>query len=224
MDRAKVLDKIQKCLALSKSANEHEAAAAMRQAQALMRKYGVTDAELGTIGYTCESVKTTIQAGKKVPMILTVVVDLVRHAFGVEAVIERDVRVSALNFGVNYFGPEHRVMLAVYAHVVISRAVEKAWKQFLKENPVYKERPGGRAGFYCGWIAEVKKTVEEFAMTEEEQSGTNLVKKQRYGNNLVVAKSGQRLYSGAVTGGAGAADGFSLSRPVGNERLKLEKK
>ena len=37
MNRDDALKKIKKCLALSRSANEHEAAAALRQAQALMR-------------------------------------------------------------------------------------------------------------------------------------------------------------------------------------------
>ena len=41
MDKQAVLEKIKKCLALSKSANEHEAAQAMKQAQALMKKYEV---------------------------------------------------------------------------------------------------------------------------------------------------------------------------------------
>lgn len=32
-DKSKILDKIKKCLALSKSSNQHEAQAALRQAQ-----------------------------------------------------------------------------------------------------------------------------------------------------------------------------------------------
>lgn len=39
----RILDKIKKCLALASSANEHEAAAALRQAQKLMQAHGLTD-------------------------------------------------------------------------------------------------------------------------------------------------------------------------------------
>lgn len=46
MDKKAAIEKIRKCLALAKSANEHEAAAALRQAQALMRKYGVEDGDI----------------------------------------------------------------------------------------------------------------------------------------------------------------------------------
>ncbi|MTD33973.1 DUF2786 domain-containing protein [Paludibacterium denitrificans] len=46
MDRKSAIEKIKKCPALAKSANEHEAAAALRQAQALMEKFGVEDDDI----------------------------------------------------------------------------------------------------------------------------------------------------------------------------------
>ena len=46
MDKQKVLEKIKKCLALGESANEHEAAQAIRQAQILMKKYGISEMEV----------------------------------------------------------------------------------------------------------------------------------------------------------------------------------
>lgn len=51
MDKQKVLEKIKKCLALGESANEHEAAQAIRQAQILMEKYGISemDVELSAV-------------------------------------------------------------------------------------------------------------------------------------------------------------------------------
>jgi len=48
----RVIRKIKRCLALSKSSNENEAATAMRQAQALMREYRLTelDVQLSDVG------------------------------------------------------------------------------------------------------------------------------------------------------------------------------
>lgn len=46
MNKEKILDKIKKCLALSKSANEHNAAQALKQAQALMEKYEVNAVDI----------------------------------------------------------------------------------------------------------------------------------------------------------------------------------
>lgn len=45
-ERDKIIDKIKKCLALSASSNEHEAAAALRQAKKLMEMHGVTDLDV----------------------------------------------------------------------------------------------------------------------------------------------------------------------------------
>ena len=39
----RIIDKIRKCLALAKSSNPHEAAAALRQAQTLMRLHGIDE-------------------------------------------------------------------------------------------------------------------------------------------------------------------------------------
>ena len=49
-DRDRILEKIKKCLALANSQNEHEAAAALRQARALMDAHDVSDAEMLAIG------------------------------------------------------------------------------------------------------------------------------------------------------------------------------
>ena len=46
MDKKTALAKIKKCLALAKSANEHEAAQALKQAQALMREFEVTEQDV----------------------------------------------------------------------------------------------------------------------------------------------------------------------------------
>ena len=46
MDKKTALAKIKKCLARAKSANEHEAAQALKQAQALMREFEVTEQDV----------------------------------------------------------------------------------------------------------------------------------------------------------------------------------
>jgi len=44
--RDRIIDKVKKCLALAKSSNEHEAAAALRQAQKLMAAHGIRDLDV----------------------------------------------------------------------------------------------------------------------------------------------------------------------------------
>ncbi|ODB37724.1 hypothetical protein A9L43_22405 [Pseudomonas mosselii] len=64
MDRNKALDKIKKCLRLATSANPHEAAAAMRQAQALMQQYGIGQAD---VSMTDVMECTAVAGSKKTP-------------------------------------------------------------------------------------------------------------------------------------------------------------
>lgn len=226
MDRNKALDKIQKCLALGKSANEHEAAAALRQAQKLMERHGVTQQELDGIGYSCEQIQTSIQAGKKsnLPVTLSMIIGLMQEAFGVRSIVEPELRKSDYNWTVNYYGPEDRVMLAVYAHTVVARAVEEGWKTFLKANPLYKGKPGGRSGYYYGWINSVKKQILSFAMSEEETASTEKLIAERAGTNIVAATTTrQKLYNKPVASGQGDGSSFKLHRPMGASREGLEK-
>lgn len=222
MDRAKALDKIQKCLALSKSANEHEAARALAQAQKMMESFGVSEAELGAIGFCFETFKTTIQrgSGKIAPKTLTTITNLVQRAFGVEAVLSGSVRETDVNYEVKYFGPEHRVLMAMYAHEVIARTVERNWQQFLKENPHLKGRPGGRAGFYVGWCSAVSDTVMAFAVQPEERTGTSIAKHNYYGRELsTVAANKQKLFGSALDAGLQAGQGFRLHTPMNGTAL-----
>ena len=66
MDKDDILRKIEKCLALAKSSEPAEAAAALRQAQALMREHGVSQLEAQAIGARECSVKAAARrAGTK---------------------------------------------------------------------------------------------------------------------------------------------------------------
>jgi uncharacterized protein YoaH (UPF0181 family) len=57
MERAKVVERIRKCMALARSSNEHEAAVAMRQARSLMAQYRIFPNEL--YASVCEPVAPT---------------------------------------------------------------------------------------------------------------------------------------------------------------------
>ena len=46
MEKTKIIDKIHKCLRLADSGNPNEAALALRQAQAMMRKYQIREEEV----------------------------------------------------------------------------------------------------------------------------------------------------------------------------------
>lgn len=222
MDRSKLISKIEKCLRLGKSSEPHEAAAALRQARKLMELHGVSEKELGTIGFGHEKVNVPIQVNKKLPVVLVALVNIIKKAFGVEPVVESEVRVSDRSYVIRYFGPNDRVLLATYSHQVVFRAMNQAWTSHLEENPGIKGGRGTRAGFMLGWLDSVLEQIETLAMTDEEREGTTLVKTNHYNRELRKSKvSNIRISGMAEDSGRQAGSQFRLHRPMGQENLKL---
>lgn len=219
-ERAKVLGKIQKCLALGKSPNEHEAASAMRQAAKMMERHGVTEKEIGVMGYTKAVIKTTTQCvrGQTLPDNLTCITRLIRHSFGVKAIFAASMRVSDYAYDIEYYGPEHRVMLAEYTHAMIQRAIDQQYKDYILRNPGQKGVRGGRAGFAMGWCRAARRQINEFAMNEEEIIATDLL----IGEITAAEDNPMSVNAHALASGAAAGKGFAIHRPMhGAELLKI---
>lgn len=211
----KALDKINKCLKLSGSSNEHEAAAALRQAQAIMNKFGLTQNDVDRAAYTSEIADTAIQAGKKVPIQLMDLVALIRKAFGVQAVFERTRRVSDLNFSIRFFGLEHRVPLAAYAFKVVFKAMEAAWFTYLKDIPDVKRIRGARGSYQVGWLEAVASKIDAIGFSDAEKSTLELIRNDHYGKELSSAKPGLKsVYTNMAADGAADGKSFSIHRPM----------
>lgn len=225
-DREKAIDKIKKCLALSKSANEHEAAAALRQAQALMRKHDVTEDDVEGTDYVTAVIPTDYEFGKRKPLVIVAVANLIQHAMGVDCLMGA-VRTSTergLVHSVTYVGPRSRIHIAQFAHTVVYRAVGQAWKKFSNENPHVKKQQGARAGFYAGWCRAVKNKVEELVVTEKEQAGIKRAL-DRHFPGRDKAEVGKTKISGATyAAGAELGSEFELNKPIGQSRIAIEDK
>lgn len=223
-DRDRILAKIQKCLNLSKSANEHEAAAALRQAQKMMAAHGLSEEDLAGVGYGCDVVNTPIPARSKLPLFMNTLINLICNAFGVTVVIENHVgdKSSRVQYRMRYWGRKDRVALALYAHAVVFRTVNNAWAAALRENPELATRRNARLNFRLEWLNAVRKTVETFGMPEEERERTELVKVKHYGKELAKTKvnTSARGCHEAASLGRAAADGFSLHRPMNGAAQK----
>ena len=122
MDKQAVLEKIKKCLALSKSANEHEAAQAMKQAQALMKKYEVdaVDIALSEVSEKGGDRKMAF----KLAMWQWDVAKMVADIFGCESYKFRKTMM--------FFGLGNRAEIAAYAFDVVYRQISAARREFLK--------------------------------------------------------------------------------------------
>jgi hypothetical protein len=218
--RARRLAKLKKCLALSTSPEPHEAAAGMRQAQALMRELGVTEEEVTAPDIDEAEIKTREGYGNC--RYMNHLADMIVHAFGVQVVYFRNPG-TANRLNVRYFGPEMRVKLAEYTHRVVQRALEESWAEYLDKHPWLKGQGGKRQAFYIGWLWAVRRQVSALAPTDRERVATERFISLRHGSLVKLdERKQQELDQAALKMGAAAAAEFSLNVPLEDEVRKLE--
>lgn len=167
-DREKIIDKIKKCLALAKSSNEHEAAAALRQAQKLMQAHGISDLDMSA----AEATEARAKAGatRRPAGWETYLAGHVADAFGCKLMFT-----SSWSQGGEWAfigtgaGPE----VAEYSFKVLLRQGKAARAEYIKAK-LKRCKPGTKTRradlFSEGWVASVVSLVERFSAPESSES------------------------------------------------------
>lgn len=180
MDKEKVLDKIKKCLALGKSANEHEASQALKQAQALMRKYEISDADvvLSDIGEQSGVRKMAFKLAEWQWSVANMVADV----FGCKCYM--------LGKTMMFYGLGKRAEIAAYAFEVVYRQIAAARRNFLKTCRARKSAHRRYlADQFCnGWMLGAWRVVKSFEMPAEEKAVMDAYAKEKH-PNMVDAKT-----------------------------------
>ncbi len=169
MTRNQAIEKVKKLLRLGKSSNVHEAAAAMRQAQALMRQHTLDEAELGE--QTPDDVgqaETRPARGKTPPVYVQYLCVTVDETFGVGIVISRD-HIHCRHCIV-FIGPNWRSELAIYAYQVLLRQLEKDRRAHLSRVRVRKNRNARGDHFGIGWVDGVKSVLQPWTINASEKA------------------------------------------------------
>ena len=174
MDKEKVLDKIKKCLALGESANEHEAAQAIRQAQMLMKKYGISEIDIELSAVT----EKGVACASTLPTWHQVLISQCAKAFGVECYLNREFGLGEARF----FGIGIKPELAAYAYEVLLRQLKKERREYIKTELKavrLSRNKTARADQFCtGWVYAVAQKVKEFATEPEEKDMLERYQKQ----------------------------------------------
>ncbi|MGM0913735.1 MAG: DUF2786 domain-containing protein [Pseudomonadota bacterium] len=180
MDR-KILDKIKKCLALAKSSEAHEAAAAMRQAQKLMEIHGVTADDVAVSDV--ESHVAKAGAGKTPPSHVAMLANMVAGAFGAEIVY------SPLYDGrrwigrVEFYGVNGAAEVAGYAFEVLGRQLKRDRDAYLGTlNKRLKRATKVRRGdlYAQAWVDTVARQVVPHQRSEAEDKIIAAYKAKRW--------------------------------------------
>ena len=150
MTREQAIEKIKKCLALANSPEEHEAKAALLQAQKLMAKYNVqvAESEEETIAYSKEECVHRYDAAYRKPL-AHVIADNFRCKFFLRG------------SKVTFFGRDFDAKVAKEA---FDYAYEFAMREGNKlENKAYAEKgtaKGVHSSYTAGFIAGLKEALE----------------------------------------------------------------
>lgn len=210
-----VLRRVKKCLALAKSSNANEAATALRHAQAIMREYDLSLADVEGVEVEDELVRTVEGYGSCA--FIQALAGLMNDAFGVDTIMERNPGV-ANRANVRYVGAFGRAGLAAYAHRVIVRAVDAEWKAHLERNNLLKGVGGRRNAFRLGWLMAVRDQVVAIGISDAERAGIDSWKAKTYGKSLATQKAPVISMTPAemrlAQAGHNAGKDFRLHRPV----------
>lgn len=152
------LRRIKKCLALSASSNEHEAAAALRQAQALMKKYGLTESHV-TLSEISEKAASA-SGGVKIHAWEAVLADTCCRSFGCKALFEFGARtMRGRGRGkILFIGPDARVTVCCYAYESLQRQLRAALK-----SADLGASTKARQAFCEGWVHSVLPKLDALA-------------------------------------------------------------
>lgn len=178
MTRAEAIAKIKKCMRLSQSSNEHEAAAALRQASKLMAQFQVDETELLDVG----TARVRSGATEK-PVIWELrLVRLVSDAFGCEILFAGPSLVDRFNYECGsgpkpsanwiFIGTGPAPEIAQYACTVLMRQIRRARTEHIDKHLRRCKRASKvrRADLFCdGWLYAVRAKVEKLAGTEEQR-------------------------------------------------------
>ncbi len=165
----KILEKIKKCMALAGSSNEHEAASALRQAQALMKKHGISNDQVRLSNV--ETATTDAGKSKTPPRYNNMLVHLIASAFSVRPIYHGGFESTRIEF----IGFDSQPEVAAYCYEVLYRQLTKDRAAYQKTLSRYKRANKIRKAdlFAEAWVNSAHSKISKLAMSEEQSEMVN---------------------------------------------------
>ncbi|MBR8151664.1 DUF7168 domain-containing protein [Burkholderia vietnamiensis] len=170
MNRKTAVEKIRKCLALSKSSEPHEAAAALRQAQKLMEQFGIDHPELLAAGASEEWSKSG--AARRPVRYEVALAGVVAGTYGCELLFCRQLNRTCTDIvgGYTFVGVAPAPEVAKYTFDVFARQLRVARRDYIqtKLRRCGPKNKTARADEFCeGWVYAVRMQLQDAARTDE---------------------------------------------------------
>lgn len=184
MDR-KILEKIKKCLALAKSSNANEAAAAMRQAQKLMEIHGVSSDDVAISDVESHTAKAG--AGRTPPSHVAMLASMVASAFGAQLVYCPRHDGVRWHGQVEFYGLAGSAEVAGYAFEVLGRQLKRDRNTYLATQPkrIKRTTKVRRGDLYAqAWVDAVASQVVRHQRSKAEDTTIAAYQAKRWGEGL----------------------------------------
>jgi hypothetical protein len=228
MNRDQALSKIKKCMALGKSANPHEAAAAMRQAQKLMEQHGIDETEVALADVAEVRCRAALQSGPRWEARLA---DMIGEAFGCDVIWSAERKLIGFKFCrhtlVVFIGVGAAPHVASYAWALLDRQCSAQRLAHIRQQPKSCKsitRTARGDAFADGWVTGVRNKLQAFA-GERHQLLIEQFCAVHYPNMTTkVVKSravGRNVKDGSVHAGFVAGREAQLDHGIGNRSQEL---
>lgn len=195
----RMMDRLKKLLALSRSANEHEAAAAMSKAQELMRELAISEDDLELTDYAAiEADAFLVRPGFKIPVYVSMLRALITKAFGCTGVWDE----QRIKYKLTWLGQKSKADVSAYSWEVLARLLKTKRTQYKFTALLGAHTPGKRealADTYCeGWVAGVSNNIIAEHLSDKEQRLLSLFLKQKFPHTEDMKKRGTGLTGSEV--------------------------
>lgn len=180
-----ILRKIKRCLALARSSNPNEAATALRQAQALMARHGVTREDVAASDV--DSHVSKAEAGKVPPAHIAMLANMVANAFGAEIVYSPVFDGERWVGRVEFYGLGSAPEIAGYAFEVLGRQLKRDRNAYLAglSKRLKRATKVRRGDLYAqGWVRAVSRQVIPHDQTEQEAQAIAAYQARRWPDPL----------------------------------------
>ena len=228
MENADLIEKIKKCLALGGSCEPHEATQAIKKAQQLMTKHGITtdDVALSEVQEKFTHLNNTF----KPPIFLRYLVAMIKSAFGCDAIYHsKSYFKSKKKVTVSFIGFDPNIQLATYAFEVLREQLLDGRKVYLQglHNNCKKTTKTRRANLWAeSWVQAANTKVSKLTLTQEQSQTMGKWIQKKY-TTLTESKNKQTKIAGdkgdldAVCQGLASGSKASLFHPVSGQQGPL---
>ncbi|MCO1335332.1 DUF2786 domain-containing protein [Microbulbifer sp. OS29] len=179
-----ILRKIKRCLALAKSSNPNEAATALRQAQTLMQKHGISKADVGASDVGSH-ISSAVGGGRTPPAYMAVLMNMVAGAFGAKCVYQTQFDNGKWRGVVEFFGLDGAPEIAAYAFEVLGRQLKSDRNAYVSGlNKRLKRTTKIRRGdlYAQGWVQAVSQKVVTHKCSPAERQAMASYEEKRWPN------------------------------------------